>query len=117
VGISVQAVVTDHDLPFVGDVGGHPGDELQIVHRLLFNVVLTVVDGPGRKWEAQGNGHSSGSSPRGDAESGFFGDEERLGVEVEMETLGHRMDDPLADDLVVKILSRLGRFPRSGGLA
>ena len=39
VGIGVKAIVTDHDLPLVGNVRGHPGDELQIIHRLLLRAV------------------------------------------------------------------------------
>jgi len=31
---SVMKAMTFIDLPFVGDVRGHPGDKLQIVHRL-----------------------------------------------------------------------------------
>ena len=42
VGVGVQAIVPNHDLPLVGDMGGHPGDELQIIHRLLVGRVLTV---------------------------------------------------------------------------
>jgi hypothetical protein len=30
VGVGVQPMVTDHDLPLVGNVRGHPGDKLQI---------------------------------------------------------------------------------------
>jgi len=35
VGIGIKAIVTDHDLPLVGDMGGYAGHELQIIHRLL----------------------------------------------------------------------------------
>jgi len=35
VGIGVKAVVADHDLAFVRNMGSDSGDELQIVHRLL----------------------------------------------------------------------------------
>jgi hypothetical protein len=28
VGVGVEAVISDHDLAFIRDVGGHPGDEL-----------------------------------------------------------------------------------------
>jgi hypothetical protein len=42
VGIGVEAVISDSDLAFVGDMGSHSGDELQIIHRLLLYVVLTV---------------------------------------------------------------------------
>jgi len=34
-GISVEAVITHCDLTLVGDMGSHPGDKLQVVHRLL----------------------------------------------------------------------------------
>jgi hypothetical protein len=30
VGSGVKPIVTNYDLPFVGDMRGHPGDELQI---------------------------------------------------------------------------------------
>jgi len=33
-GVRVEPVVTDHDLAFVGNMRGHPGDKLQIIHRL-----------------------------------------------------------------------------------
>jgi len=42
VGVGVQPVLTDHDLALVGNVRGHPGDKLQIIHRLLVGRVLTV---------------------------------------------------------------------------
>ena len=42
VGVLVQAVVPDGDLAFIGDMGGRPGDELQVVHRLLLALLLTV---------------------------------------------------------------------------
>ena len=29
VGVGIETVVANHDLPFVGDMGGHPSDELQ----------------------------------------------------------------------------------------
>jgi len=29
-GIGIEAVVADHDLALVRDMGGHPGDELQV---------------------------------------------------------------------------------------
>jgi hypothetical protein len=34
VGVGIGPVVTEHDLAFLGDVGRHPGDELEIVHPL-----------------------------------------------------------------------------------
>jgi hypothetical protein len=42
VGIGLEAVVLDHDLAFVRDIGGHPGDELQIAHRLLLRDALLI---------------------------------------------------------------------------
>jgi hypothetical protein len=42
VGIGVKAIIADHDLALVGSVRGHPGNELQIIHRLLFGGVLAV---------------------------------------------------------------------------
>ena len=33
-GVGVQPVIPDHHLALVGDVRGHPGDKLQIIHRL-----------------------------------------------------------------------------------
>jgi hypothetical protein len=38
-GVGVQAVIADHDLALVGDMGRHPGDELQIVHPLELGAV------------------------------------------------------------------------------
>jgi hypothetical protein len=32
--VSVEAIITDGDLALVGNMGGHPGDELQVVHPL-----------------------------------------------------------------------------------
>jgi len=45
-GIGVQAVITDRDLAVIGNTRSHPGDELQVVHRLLLGTVLapTIVD-------------------------------------------------------------------------
>jgi len=37
--IGVQAIVTNHHLALVGDMRGHPGDELQIIHHLLLRAV------------------------------------------------------------------------------
>jgi hypothetical protein len=34
-GIGVEAIITHRDLALVGDVGGHPGNELRVVHPLL----------------------------------------------------------------------------------
>jgi len=31
VGVSVEAVISDSDLALVGDMGCHPGDELQVI--------------------------------------------------------------------------------------
>jgi hypothetical protein len=41
VGVGVQPI-TDHDLAFIGNVESHPGDELQIIHRLLLRTVLPM---------------------------------------------------------------------------
>jgi len=41
-GIGLEAVVANHDLALVRDMGGHSGDELQVVHRLLFGAVLAM---------------------------------------------------------------------------
>ena len=41
-GIGVRAIITNHDLPLVGDMRGDPGDELQIIHRLLLGPVWAV---------------------------------------------------------------------------
>jgi len=55
VGVGVEAVITDSDLAFVGDMRGHPCDELQIIHRLLLGAVLviTIADLPLRFQERQ----------------------------------------------------------------
>jgi len=37
-GVGVEPIIAHHDLALFRDVGGHPGDELQIIHRLLFRV-------------------------------------------------------------------------------
>ncbi len=42
VGVGLEAIITHHDLPFVGDVRGRPGDELQVVHRLLVAGALAM---------------------------------------------------------------------------
>ena len=39
VGIGVEAVVSQSDLAFVGNMGRDPGDELQVVHPLLLRAV------------------------------------------------------------------------------
>jgi hypothetical protein len=39
VGVGVQPVVTNHDLALVRDMRSHPGDKLQIIHRLLLRAV------------------------------------------------------------------------------
>jgi len=41
-GVGVEAVITHHHLALVGNVRGHPGDELQIVHRLQLGSLLTM---------------------------------------------------------------------------
>jgi hypothetical protein len=35
VGIGIKAVVADHDLTLVRNMGSDSGDELQIIHRLF----------------------------------------------------------------------------------
>jgi hypothetical protein len=40
VGVGVLPIIADHDMPLVGDMGGHPGDELQIIHRLPLETVF-----------------------------------------------------------------------------
>ena len=42
VGVGVEAAIAHHDLALVGDVRGHPGDELQIVHRLQIRAFLAI---------------------------------------------------------------------------
>jgi len=42
VGIGAKAIVTDHDLAFIGNVRCHPGNELQIIHRLLLYAILAM---------------------------------------------------------------------------
>ena len=34
-GVGVEPIIAHHDLALIRDVGGHAGDELQIIHRLL----------------------------------------------------------------------------------
>jgi hypothetical protein len=44
VGVGIEAVISHGDLAFVGDMGSHPGDELQVVHRLgLFGLFPVLV--------------------------------------------------------------------------
>jgi len=38
VGVGVEAVIADHDLSFIRNMGGHTSDELQIVHPLFLKV-------------------------------------------------------------------------------
>ena len=38
----VDRIIDHLKLTFVGDVGGHPGDELQIIHRLLLGTHLAI---------------------------------------------------------------------------
>ena len=40
--VGIEPVIPDHDLALVGDVGGHPGDELQIVHRLQLSCAFPI---------------------------------------------------------------------------
>ena len=39
IGVGVEAGVTYHHLPLVGDMGCHPGDKLQIIHRLILRLI------------------------------------------------------------------------------
>ena len=50
-GIDIEAVVPHHHLAFIGDVGGDPGDELQIVYRLQLSCAfpISVADLPWRE--------------------------------------------------------------------
>jgi hypothetical protein len=41
-GVRVEAVVTDHDLAFVGNMRSHPSDKLKIIHRLLLGAFLAI---------------------------------------------------------------------------
>ena len=42
VGIGIKPIVTNHDLPLVGNMRGHPNDELQIIHRFQTGRVLAI---------------------------------------------------------------------------
>jgi hypothetical protein len=33
VGVGIQPIIADHDLALIRDMGGHPGDKLQIIHK------------------------------------------------------------------------------------
>jgi hypothetical protein len=41
-GVSVEAVISHRDLALVGNMRGHPGDELQVVHPLLVSFVFPI---------------------------------------------------------------------------
>ena len=41
-GVGVETAVADRDPAFVGDVPGHPGDELQVVHPLELGAIVAV---------------------------------------------------------------------------
>ena len=41
-GIGVESVIADRDLALIGNMGRHPGDELQIVHPLHLGAVVAV---------------------------------------------------------------------------
>jgi len=43
VGIGIEAVIADHNLSFVRNVRGHPGNKLQIIHRLCLRAVFSVL--------------------------------------------------------------------------
>jgi hypothetical protein len=45
-GIGVETVVADHDLALVGNMRGHPGDELQVVHPLQLGAAAVPVADP-----------------------------------------------------------------------
>jgi len=42
VGVGVETVITDRDLALVGDMRGHPGDELQVVHLLHISGLFPI---------------------------------------------------------------------------
>jgi hypothetical protein len=44
-GISVQAEVADSDLAIVRDMGGHPGDEFQVIQPLHLSGLLPILIG------------------------------------------------------------------------
>jgi len=43
VGISIEAVVADHNLSFIRNVRGYPGYKLKIIHGLCIRAVLSVL--------------------------------------------------------------------------
>jgi len=46
-GVPVEAVISDRDLALVGNMGSHPGDELQVIHALgLFSLFPILVADP-----------------------------------------------------------------------
>ena len=42
VGIGIKAVVTNHHLTLIGNMGGHSGNKLQVIHRLCLSTVLQL---------------------------------------------------------------------------
>lgn len=44
-GIKVEAVITDHNLSFIGNVGCHPGNEFQIIHAFLLCLAIAKLQG------------------------------------------------------------------------
>ena len=43
VGIRIKAVITDHNLAFTTDMGGDPGDEIQVIHLFLTRIVFPIL--------------------------------------------------------------------------
>jgi hypothetical protein len=42
VGVGLEAVIPNHDLALVGDMGGDPGNELQVIHPLRLGAVFAM---------------------------------------------------------------------------
>jgi hypothetical protein len=42
VSITVEAIITDHDLSLIGNMGGNSGNEIQVVHLNLIVIGLTM---------------------------------------------------------------------------
>jgi hypothetical protein len=47
-GVGVEVVISDRNMPLIGNMGHHPGGELQVVHPLRLSCVfpIPVVDLP-----------------------------------------------------------------------
>jgi len=43
VGIGVEAVIADHDLSFIRNMGGHTSDKLHIVHPLFLGLAFIIL--------------------------------------------------------------------------